>query len=345
MTPMVWSIMISSLATGTVITMSSHHWITAWLGLELNTLSILPLIIKSHHPRATEAATKYFIVQTTASSLILFTATMNAYTTGQWLITEPMNYSTTTLLLTAAMLKLGLAPTYAWYPEVLQGSNMHMALTISTWQKIAPLTFLYLTFNHLPTHIIITLGLMSAMIGGWAGINQTQMRKIMAFSSISHMGWLLTTLSINTSLTTLTLLIYTIMTSAMFLMLAMTASKSLTDLGTSWSNTPTLQTTLLITLMSLGGLPPLSGFIPKLLILKELTLMNLMALSTTLIMTSLLSLFFYTRITYLTVTTTPPTPTGTEYKWRFKPTYQPTIPMLAMITTALLPITPLLLPM
>nr|ADN30005.1 NADH dehydrogenase subunit 2 [Haemodracon riebeckii] len=343
MTPAIWSIMISSLATGTIITLSSYHWLLAWLGLELNTLSILPLIIKSHHPRATEATTKYFIVQTTASALILFAGTTNAWVNGHWLISESTHHMTTTILLTAVALKLGLAPTHTWYPEVLQGSNMLTALTISTWQKIAPLAFLFLLSNHLPPHIMLTLALISALTGGVAGINQTQTRKIMAFSSISHMGWVLAALTLNANLASMTLLIYITMTSTMFLTLTSTTSKSLTDLGTTWSYSPTLQTMMLTTLMSLGGLPPLTGFIPKLLILKELVLLNLPTISTILILTSLPSLFFYMRMTYLSTMTTPPMLTNSTYKWRFKPTHKPTTTLLATTTAIMIPITPLLL--
>nr|YP_006460309.1 NADH dehydrogenase subunit 2 [Gekko swinhonis]AFJ79057.1 NADH dehydrogenase subunit 2 [Gekko swinhonis] len=342
MNPLIWSLLITSLATSTIITMSSHHWLLAWLGLELNTLSILPLIIKSHHPRATEAATKYFLIQAAAAALILFASTLNAWQTGHWSIMHSSPHATTIIVL-AIMLKLGLAPMHAWYPEVLQGSTMNTALIISTWQKLAPLALLYLISHQLPTNTTLWLGLTSALVGGWIGLNQTQTRKIMALSSIAHMGWLIITLSLSLHLTTMTMMIYIIMTAAMFMSLNMTATKTLTEIGTVWSQSPLLITTMMITLMSLGGLPPLTGFAPKWLILNSLCYTNLLLPSAILALASLPSLFFYIRLAYFTTLTTPPHTTNTQYKWRFKTPM--TASMTPMITTAtlLLPLTPMMI--
>nr|ADF59452.1 NADH dehydrogenase subunit 2 [Cyrtodactylus philippinicus]ADF59453.1 NADH dehydrogenase subunit 2 [Cyrtodactylus philippinicus] len=336
MNPIIWSLLLMSLLTSTIITMSSNHWLLAWFGLELNTLSILPMIMKSHHPRATEAATKYFLIQVTAATMILLAGITNAWQTGQWTITHTT--PTTTLMTTVAiMLKLGTAPMYMWYPHVLLGVTMNTALVISTWQKFAPLTLLYMMHNHLNPTTMLLLGLLSTMIGGWAGLNQTQIRTIMALSSIAHMGWLITAITLSPSLTTLTMLTYTLTTLATFMPLATT--KTATDIGTMWPLSPVALTTTLITLMSLGGLPPLTGFMPKWLILKELSSMELPLLATALLLSSLLSLYFYIRLAYLTMLTTPPTTTNTEYKWRLKPNQvKLTAPMITA-SMLLLPMT------
>nr|ADF59428.1 NADH dehydrogenase subunit 2 [Cyrtodactylus philippinicus] len=339
MNPIIWSLLLMSLLTSTIITMSSNHWLLAWFGLELNTLSILPMIMKSHHPRATEAATKYFLIQVTAATMILLASITNAWQTGQWTITHTT--PTTTLMTTMAiMLKLGTAPMYMWYPHVLLGVTMNTALIISTWQKLAPLTLLYMTHNHLNPTTMLLLGLLSTMVGGWAGLNQTQIRTIMALSSIAHMGWLITAITLSPSLTTLTMLTYTLATLATFMPLATT--KTATDIGTMWPLSPVAFTTTLITLMSLGGLPPLTGFMPKWLILKELSSMELPLLATALLLSSLLSLYFYIRLAYLTMLTTPPTTTNTEYKWRLKPDQvKLTAPMITA-SMLLLPMTTIL---
>nr|AFP67568.1 NADH dehydrogenase subunit 2 [Christinus marmoratus]AIM44954.1 NADH dehydrogenase subunit 2 [Christinus marmoratus] len=342
MSPLIWTILITSLSTSTIITMMSHHWLLAWLGLELNTLSMLPIIMKTKHPRATEAATKYFIIQATAAAMILFASTMNVWQTGQWLITYPNSPTATTITTLALMLKLGLAPMHFWYPEVLQGVTMNTAMVISTWQKIAPMTLLFLMTSKLPTNTIIMIGLTSALLGGWMGLNQTQTRKILAFSSISHMGWLVIALTMNQNLTTLTFMVYAIMTITMFTSLNTTTSKTLTDLGTNWTYSPMLLLATMMTLMSLGGLPPLTGFMPKWLILKELTLTELIPLSITIALASLPSLFFYIRMTYLAMLTMPPHTTSTEHKWRFKNTSPKSMPSTITLTTLLLPITPML---
>nr|AIL52173.1 NADH dehydrogenase subunit 2 [Cyrtopodion aravallensis] len=342
MNPLVWSFLITSLATSTIITMSSNHWILAWLGLELNTLSILPIIIKPHHPRATEAATKYFLIQASAAALILCASTLNAWQTGQWTMTNSLSTTATTMMTMAIMLKLGLAPAHLWYPEVLQGVTMMTALIITTWQKVAPLTLLYLTHHNLNTNTMMTIGLISALVGGLTGLNQTQIRKLMAFSSIAHMGWLITALAMSTSLTTLALLIYLVMTTTMFMALNTASAKTIMDLGTVWPHSPTLMTTTMLSLLSLGGLPPLSGFMPKWLILKDLTSNHLPMFSTMMLLSTLPSLFFYLRMAYLTVLTTPPSTTSTKHKWRFKTNLKKTTTLMALSTMALLPITAVL---
>nr|UNY86282.1 NADH dehydrogenase subunit 2 [Lepidodactylus bisakol] len=342
MSPTIWALLITGLSTSTIIILSSYHWLLAWLGLELNTLSILPIIMKSTHPRATEATTKYFLVQATAAALILFSSTFAAWTSGQWYISHTPPPMVTAAIIVAIMMKLGLAPTHAWYPEVLQGSTMNTALIMSTWQKLAPLTILYMLSPHLPTNIMMLLGATSALIGGWAGLIQTQTRKIMAFSSIAHMGWLIIALSLSPALAAMTLTIYIIATTAMFMSLNTTATKTLVDLGTMFTQSFPLTTLTALTLMSLGGLPPMTGFTPKWLILSELCSMKLMMLSTLMAAASLPSLYFYIRMNYLTMITAPPNTTATEHKWRFTSPLNPILPLTTTAAILLLPMTPLL---
>nr|AFP67570.1 NADH dehydrogenase subunit 2 [Cnemaspis dickersonae] len=342
MTPIIWTIIITSLSTSTIITTLSHHWLLAWLGLELNTLSMLPLIMSPANPRATEAATKYFIIQTVGATLILFASTTNAWHTGQWTIMHTQHPFTSLTLTLALALKLGAAPMHAWYPEVLQGSTITMALVISTWQKVAPLALLYMLINHLPNTLVLLLGLTSALLGGWAGLNQTQTRKLMAFSSIAHLGWLLTALTLSPTLTTMTFITYTMMTTVAFMLLNTTATKTLTNTTTMWSNTPVLMVMMLLSMMTLSGLPPLMGFAPKWFILQMLTTTHLTPLAVTLALASLPGLFFYTRLTYLSTLTTPPNTTNTTYKWRLNTSKPLTLATLITMTTMLLPMTPLL---
>nr|AEL22276.1 NADH dehydrogenase subunit 2 [Strophurus taenicauda] len=341
MNPATLLLLLSSLTLGSIITMSSTHWLLAWAGLEMNTLAIIPIISKQHHPRATEAATKYFLTQATASALILFSSTMNAWKTGQWDISQLSLPESTTLLTFALAMKLGLAPLHFWLPEVLQGSTLPTALIISTWQKLAPISLLLLTMNSLNHKTLMILGLTSALLGGWLGLNQTQTRKIMAFSSIAHMGWLFMALTINPNITLITLMTYLLLTTAMFSTLITTTSKTLMDLGTTQPQTPTLLTISMLTLMSLGGLPPLTGFMPKWLILTELVQNNLPLTSTIMALSTLPSLFFYLRMSQMTTLTLPPQTTLSEYKWRFKTQTAPTNPTITL-AIFLLPITPLI---
>nr|ABW04551.1 NADH dehydrogenase subunit 2 [Crotaphytus insularis] len=343
MSPTTTMILISSLAAGTIITLSSHHWLLAWIGLEINTLAIIPIISKLHHPRSTEAATKYFLTQAAASALILFSSTINAWETGTWNILSITNPQANILLTMALAMKLGLAPTHFWLPEILQGSTMKTALIISTWQKLAPAALMYLTINSLSPKILLMMGLLSATIGGWGGLNQTQLRKIMAYSSIAHLGWIAAIAPMMTNIMALNLTIYIIMTTSMFLALIATQSKTIQDTTTSWTSSPTITITTMLTLLSLGGLPPLSGFMPKWLILEELTTQNMTPMATLLAMASLLSLFFYLRLTYTTTLTLSPNTLPTKHKWRFKPKIPNLLTMTLPASTMILPLTPMML--
>nr|AEK27550.1 NADH dehydrogenase subunit 2 [Anolis chrysolepis] len=344
MSPTILMITTLSLATGTIITMTSHHWLMAWIGLEMNTMAIIPIISSPHNPRATEAATKYFLTQAAASATILFSSMINAWQTGTWDITN-MTSSPSLILLTVALaMKLGLAPTHFWLPEVLQGSTLTTALIMTTWQKLAPMTLMYLTINNLSTPILIFMGLLSTAVGGWGGLNQTQTRKVMAYSSIAHLGWMITISSIMTNIMIMNLFIYMLMTTAVFCLLIVTKSKTIQDTTMTWALSPMMTLTTAILLLSLGGLPPLTGFMPKWLILEELVTQNLIPPALIMMMSTLLSLFFYLRLTYTTALTISPNTTNTKSKWRFKPTHPTTLTMISSTTSIfLLPMTPLLL--
>nr|AAP84542.1 NADH dehydrogenase subunit 2 [Sceloporus cyanogenys] len=343
MSPMTTTIIISSLATGTIITASSHHWFMAWIGLEMNTLAIIPMISKQHHPRATEAATKYFLTQAAASAMILFSSTMNAWLTGTWDILNATNPTANILLTMAIAMKLGLAPAHFWLPEVLQGSTLKTAMIITTWQKLAPMALIYQTSNNLSTSALLTMGVISTALGGWAGLNQTQTRKIMAYSSIAHLGWMATITTILPNILLLNLMIYLTTTLSMFYTLTLLNSKTIKDLTTSWTTSPSIAAMAMLILLSLGGLPPLTGFMPKWLILEELTTQNLVVVATIMAMSALLSLFFYLRLTYSSTITLSPNTTTTTHKWRFKQTTNTLLLTLTLPTSILmLPLTPTL---
>nr|ADI71731.1 NADH dehydrogenase subunit 2 [Parvoscincus steerei]ADI71732.1 NADH dehydrogenase subunit 2 [Parvoscincus steerei] len=343
MSPIMTSIIMSSVALGTVITMSSSHWLLAWIGLELNTLAIIPIIAKQHHPRATEATTKYFLIQAAASATVLFSSTTNAWSTGTWDISQLTNPYACIMLTMALSMKLGLAPLHFWLPEVLQGTSMKTALIVTTWQKLAPMALLYLTHHSIHTTTLLTMGLMSTMIGGWGGLNQTQTRKIMAYSSIAHLGWMASILTLSPNLMLLNLALYLMMTLSTFMLLIFSSSKTIKDLSTSWTISPTTTALLLLLLMSMAGLPPLTGFIPKWMILQDLTMHNLPTTATLMALSALLSLFFYLRLTYMTTLTMSPTTTQNKLKWRLQPTLKTTLlTTTTMMSIMLLPITPML---
>nr|AFQ38326.1 NADH dehydrogenase subunit 2 [Thlypopsis inornata] len=343
MNPLANLIFITSLLLGTTITISSNHWVMAWAGLEINTLAILPLISKSHHPRSIEAATKYFLTQATASALVLFSSMTNAWQTGQWDITQ-LTHPTSCLILTSAIaMKLGLVPFHFWFPEVLQGSPLTTGLLLSTIMKLPPITLLYMTSPSLNPTLLTILAILSAALGGWMGLNQTQIRKILAFSSISHLGWMAVIIAYNPKLTLLNFYLYAMMTTAIFLTLNTIKVLKLSTLMTAWTKIPSLNAMLLLTLLSLAGLPPLTGFLPKWLIIQELTKQDMAPTATLISLLSLLSLFFYLRLAYCTTITLPPHTTNHMKQWRTNKPTNITIAVLTTMSVMILPISPMIL--
>nr|QBS54885.1 NADH dehydrogenase subunit 2 [Pseudorectes ferrugineus holerythrus] len=342
MNPQAKLIFGTSLLLGTTITISSNHWIMAWAGLEINTLAILPLISKSHHPRAVEAATKYFLVQAFASALVLFSGMTNAWHTGQWDITQ-LTHPTSCLILTAAIsMKLGLVPFHFWFPEVLQGSPLTTGLLLSTVMKFPPITLLFMTSPSLNPTLLTTMAILSAALGGWMGLNQTQIRKIMAFSSISHLGWMSIIIVYNPKLTLLNFYLYALITAAVFLVFNSMKILKLSTLMTTWTKAPSLSAILLLALLSLAGLPPLTGFLPKWLIIQELTKQDMATAAVIISLLSLLSLFFYLRLAYCATIVLPPHTTNHMKQWH---TAKPTNILIAILATtsiALLPLSPMI---
>nr|QIU81928.1 NADH dehydrogenase subunit 2 [Scytalopus frankeae]QIU81929.1 NADH dehydrogenase subunit 2 [Scytalopus frankeae]QIU81930.1 NADH dehydrogenase subunit 2 [Scytalopus frankeae] len=343
MNPQAKMISIMSLLLGTTITISSSHWMTAWTGLEINTLAIIPLISKSHHPRAIEAATKYFLTQAAASTLLLFSSMTNAWFTGQWDITQLTHPTSCLLFTTAISIKLGLTPFHFWFPEVLQGSSLTTGLLLATLMKLPPTTLLVLTSPSLNPTLLTTMAIASTALGGWMGLNQTQVRKILAFSSISHLGWMTIILLYNPKLTLLTFFLYCLMTSAIFLALDTTKITNLATMMTAWTKIPPLTTTLMLVLLSLAGLPPLTGFLPKWLIIQELTKQEMTLIATTIALLSLLGLFFYLRLAYCATITLPPNSSNHMKQWQTSKLVRTPTTTLISLSMMLLPLSPMIL--
>nr|YP_002456322.1 NADH dehydrogenase subunit 2 [Sacalia quadriocellata]ABK53935.1 NADH dehydrogenase subunit 2 [Sacalia quadriocellata] len=342
MTPHASTIITTSLIMGPLLTISSNHWILAWMGLEISTLAITPLIAKQHHPRAIEAATKYFLTQAVASTLLLASSIINASQTGQWDITQMSDTLSRMILTTALAIKLGLAPFHFWLPEVLQGAATTTAMILTTWQKLAPLSLLAMTAQSMNTSLMAMLGYYLLLPVWWGGLNQTQLRKIMAFSSIAHLGWMVTVLTLSTKLMMLTFYMYTIMTVTTFSLIKLLETNKVSMMMTSWTKLPVLNAMMMLTLLSLAGLPPLTGFMPKWLILQELSKQHMSFTATTMVVMSMLSLFFYLRTSYQATITLSPNSISSSQQWRHKPNQKYYLTLMITLSTTLLPIVPTL---
>nr|QDX17898.1 NADH dehydrogenase subunit 2 [Bothrops atrox] len=341
MNPTSLMIITASIFLSTTLITTTTHWLMAWVCLEINTLSMVPIISKPNHPRATEATTKYFLTQTLASMTLLFAATMNALNTSNWEISLTTEATAMKIITLALMMKMAAAPFHFWLPEVTQGTTTLTALTILTWQKIGPLALLLTNHSNTNLTILNTSAILSVLTGGLGGLNQTQLRKLMAFSSIAHTGWILTTISMAPDISTLTFLIYTMTTTPILLMMNTTSTTTIKDMGTMWTASPHLMLIMMTMTLSLAGLPPLTGFMPKWLILNKMVTFDLTTEATLMAMSSLPSLYLYIRLTYILTMTLPPHTSTTQMKWRTKHKKLPLLPItLASMMTLLLPLSP-----
>nr|AKN58302.1 NADH dehydrogenase subunit 2 [Pseudogastromyzon fasciatus jiulongjiangensis] len=342
MNPYVLMILISSLGLGTTLTFASSHWLLAWMGLEVNTLAILPLMAQQHHPRAVEATTKYFLTQATAAAMILFAATTNAWATGEWDINNLTHPLASSLTIMALALKVGLAPMHFWMPEVLQGLGLTTGLILSTWQKLAPFALIIQMAPNTNPMLFTTLGLLSTLIGGWGGLNQTQLRKILAYSSIAHMGWMIIILQYAPQLTLIALGVYILMASAAFLSLKMASATKMSTLTAAWSKSPIPRINHSPGPTITGRtFPPWLDSCQKWMVLQELTKQDLPATATIMALAALLSLYFYLRLCYAMTLTIYPNTTNASTPWRTYTT-QSTLALALMMTLALglLPLAP-----
>ncbi|YP_003587319.1 NADH dehydrogenase subunit 2 (mitochondrion) [Carettochelys insculpta] len=343
MSPYANTIMITSLIMGPLLTMSSNHWILAWMGLEMSTLAIIPLIGPATPPTSNRSCHKMFPNTSNRLNLTIILHPNYAWNHGQWNITcSPDTYAS--IMLTAALsIKLGIVPFHFWLPEVLQGSPMTTALILTTWQKLAPMSLMLQTFNSLNHNTLLTLGLLSIMMGGWGGLNQTQLRKTTAFSSITNLDWMALMLTTSPKLTLLMLLTYIITTSSTFLIIMMLETNNISTMMLSPTKTPILNSMIMLTLMSSAGLPPLTGFMPKWLIMKSLTENDMMPIAMLASILSLLTLFFYLRLSYYSTITLTPNLTLIHPQWRHKTKQISITSPTFTLSTMLLPITPTLL--
>nr|YP_010032835.1 NADH dehydrogenase subunit 2 [Parastratiosphecomyia szechuanensis]QOW38320.1 NADH dehydrogenase subunit 2 [Parastratiosphecomyia szechuanensis] len=288
---------LSSLILGTMITVSSSSWISTWMGLEINMLSFIPLISNSNNLMSAETALKYFLTQAMASSI--FFIAIIIYT-----IKNNINYSILTsmnpslyLIIISLMIKMGIAPFHFWFPSIMEGINWINSIILMIWQKIAPLILMSYIFNmKFMLYFIIT----SALVGALGGLNQTSLRKLMAFSSINHMSWMLMAMQESNKMLVIYFLFYTFLSSSVIFLFYNFKLYYMNQLFNMFSQSNKLKFSFFINLLSMGGLPPFIGFLPKWMIIQNLLLTNQITMTFLLIVSSLITLFFYLRICYST---------------------------------------------
>nr|QEH58940.1 NADH dehydrogenase subunit 2 [Trepobates sp. XD-2019] len=282
--------MFMTLVISTIMVMSSENWMSMWMGLEINMMSFIPLMEKNKNYMSSESKMMYFLIQSLGSIMFIFTIIINpTITISENLVKEIM----INIIVMSMMMKMGMAPMHTWFINIMNKISWNNCLILMTWQKLAPLYIMSCTV--LSTKMITLWSIMSAITGAIGGINQTSIKKIMAFSSVNHLGWMTMCMKYDSEMWIKYLMIY----STILIMLTSWMSKTSTNYINQINmnmKTKMEKMMLIMMMMSLGGLPPFIGFMPKWLVIQSLintkSLFTLMILMTT----SMITLFYYMRM-------------------------------------------------
>nr|YP_009144455.1 NADH dehydrogenase subunit 2 [Asbolus verrucosus]AKJ52241.1 NADH dehydrogenase subunit 2 [Asbolus verrucosus] len=279
---------------GTIIATSSYSWFSMWMGLEINLLSIIPLMSTQKNSLSSESAIKYFVTQALASLILLMAAIMMMLINE--FITPLVNYHFLMIMNSALLTKLGAAPFHFWFPEVMEGLTWLNCMIMLTWQKIAPMT-LIMNNSMNPTFstlIIISCLLTSAMMV----FNQISLRKILTFSSINHIAWMISTTMMSSSSWLIYFAVYCLINMNIIMIFKMTNTFYLKQINNIINTNKTIKFSYMMNFLSLGGLPPFIGFLPKWIVINWLVNNNMYTIATTMIILTLIMLYVYMRITF-----------------------------------------------
>nr|AQD17693.1 NADH dehydrogenase subunit 2 [Steromphala umbilicaris] len=292
---------MSILIFGTVLSLSSLHWLSIWAGLEINLMGFIPILVYSGASRETESGMKYFIMQALGSGMIMAGSLTSFSPLMTWEVTATnLTWPGLLLLVFGMMLKLGSFPFHFWLPSVMAGISWLSCLILTTWQKLAPLFLLatllliYPENNFITGPFILLMASFSALVGGLGGLNQTQIRALLAYSSIGHMGWMLLCITVGGSALKLYFFIYFIVSLCVFITLWASEKSFFSQSGiSSLNNSKFNEITLMLMLLSLGGMPPLLGFFSKWVAIWFSSASQLTFPVFPLLLGSLVSLFYY----------------------------------------------------
>lgn len=318
---------------GMVLMVLSNDFLTLFMGIELQALSFYVLVAsKKEDPKATEAALKYFILGTFATCLFLYGTSLIYGSTGaigfagigEWiqvhkslLISNQIRTETWLLVglsfvIAAMAFKLALVPFHSWAPDVYDGATTSVTLFIATLPKIAAfyvlVKILFGPFMHLRTHwqdLIIILSLCSITWGSFAALQQTRMKRFVAYSTISNMGFALLGLvaggehGIQASLFYIT--IYVVLTYGFFLTFLLLKKTGfpiheIDNYKGLIRREPQLAASLCFFLFSMSGVPPLIGFMSKYLVFKSIVQEKMYILALIAVVVSVITAAYYLRV-------------------------------------------------
>lgn len=294
---------------GTLISVSSTSWFRIWIGLEINLLSFIPLIISTKNLFSSESSLKYFLTQALASSVFLFSILIFVLF-NDLKINNDLNEYFIVLISSTILIKIGSAPFHFWFPSVTEGLNWNSILLLITWQKIAPLIIFSYCIN---INLLIFVIFFSIIFGSLGGLNQTSLRKLIAFSSINHLGWIIVSIIRRESLWIIYFLFYCFLS---FNVIFIFNNYKLLNINQTFyikNLNLVLKTAIFIVLLSLGGLPPFLGFFPKWLVIEIIASQKIIFTLLFILFFTLITLFFYLRISYNALLIN-----HNEIRWNFK---------------------------
>ncbi|MDC0205469.1 NADH-quinone oxidoreductase subunit NuoN [Pelagibacteraceae bacterium] len=317
-----YPILILTSTLGMIIMISSYDLIIFYLGLELQSLSLYILAsFKSDDEKSTESGLKYFVLSALASGLLLYGSSLVYGFTGSTnfeIISENLDKYNPGAVFGIVFIIVGLAfkisavPFHMWTPDVYEGSPTSVTSFFAIVPKIAALTvfirFMYVPFVNIVDQwqsIIIFLSIASMILGGVAAIGQKNIKRLLAYSSIGHMGYALAGLATATisgmQSTIIYLIIYLVMNVAIFGCVFMMRRENIfyediNDLSGMSKNHPLLAVCFLITLFSLAGIPPLAGFFAKFYIFMAVIESKMYMLAIIGLLTTVVSAFYYLKI-------------------------------------------------
>ena len=256
-------------------------------------MSFIPLIINTNNLLSSEASLKYFLTQALASSILLF-GVIFFFILRNWRNPNLVIY-TNLLIASSLLLKRGAAPFHFWFPRVIEGLSWNNSLILITWQKIAPIILLSYCLN---TNFFIIVIVLSIFIGSLGGLNQTSLRKLIAFSSINHLGWIVAGIINRENLWIIYFIFYSFLSIAIIFIFNNFKIFNINQIFGLFNRNSIVKFLIFLSLLSLGGLPPFIGFLPKWLIIESLIGINIFFLLTLIVTFTLITLFFYLRICY-----------------------------------------------
>nr|AXS65126.1 NADH dehydrogenase subunit 2 [Cucujoidea sp. 19 KM-2017] len=289
-----WKLLfMNSLILGILIVISSCSWFSMWMGLEINLLSFIPLMMKKMNSYSNESALKYFLIQVLASILLLISIILNSYFFDFVLLNY--NIILNFILYSSIMTKMGAAPFHFWFIEVIEGLNWNNSLILMTLQKISP--FIIISYTKMFFNYIYSIIIISVILSTISSMNLISLRKIMAFSSINHMGWMLILIILNKTLWFYYLFIYCFINFLVIFIFKKNKIFYIFQLNNLEKN-KFLKFILSLNILSLGGFPPFIGFYMKWISLNFMMKYELYMLSLIMILCSLFMLFIYTRLIF-----------------------------------------------